>query len=126
MICDCGHEASSYAIRPTRMGMRTCCRQCAHPPVRSVANPYAGLTLDHATNEQGNPVRVDSLRQMREAEKRFKFKSLVANERSSDFDKPPQTRVPDLFEQTSAAGNWLYPELAEQQIRELREAGEIA
>lgn len=90
-----------------------------------MANPFSALRLDHVHNELGQPVEVTSLRQLQQAEKHYKFKSLVANEREADFDKPPQHRQKDLFEATSESGGWLYPELAEAMIPELREAGEI-
>jgi hypothetical protein len=62
---------------------------------------------------------------MQMAEKRFKFKSLVANEREVDFDRPPQTKHKDLFEATTEAGGWLHPEVALPMIEELRACGEI-
>lgn len=83
------------------------------------------MELEHAHDEFGQPVRVSSLRQLQAAERRYGFKSLVANEREADFDKPPQHRPKDLMEATSAAGGWLYPEIAESMIQELREQGEI-
>lgn len=126
MTCDCGHNSPSYSVRLTAAGPRTRCRTCLTPPRRgSSVNPFAALTLDHATDEQGQPVSVSSLRQLREAEQRYQFKSLVANERESKFDHPPQQRHQDLLERTTESGGWLYPEIAEQQIRELREQGEI-
>lgn len=129
MLCSCGHTSSHYSIRPAaQFGdlPRTICRNCAYPRPRvTVTNPYAGLVLEHATDELGQPIRVNSLRQMREAESRYHFRSLVANERSCDFDKPPQLRPRDLFEQTTETGGWLYPEIAEEMVRELRETGEI-
>jgi len=126
MICTCGHDSPSYSVRLSPAGPRTVCRHCtsSHPRA-SVTNPFATLKLDHAHDELGNPVEVSSLRQLQQAEKRYKFKSLVANEREADFDKPPQHRQKDLFEATSEAGGWLYPEVAESMIQELREAGEI-
>lgn len=125
MTCDCGHDSPHYSVRITRMGARTCCRACRYPTVRSIANPYTGMILEHVHDDHGQSLRVDSIRQLQDAEKRFRFKSLVANERSADFDKPPQTRPTDLFEQMTESGGWLYPEIAEQQIREMRESGEI-
>jgi hypothetical protein len=127
MICDtCGCDSSTYSVRLTAAGPRRCCRVCRSPRLRqSVANPFANLRLEHAHDELGNPVEVTSLRQLQEAEKRYKFRSLVANERSADFDKPPQHRQKDLFEATTEAGGWLYPEIVEALIPELREAGEI-
>ena len=127
MICSrCGHDTPSFRVRLTSFGPQTICRHCSSPhPRESVANPFSALRLDHAYDESGNPVEVTSLRQLQEAEKRYKFKSLVANEREADFDKPPQHRQKDLFEATTESGGWLYPELAEAMIPELREAGEI-
>jgi hypothetical protein len=127
MLCSCGHDSPTYSVCLTSHGSRTVCRNCTRPRIReSCLNPYAGLTLTHAHDEFDQPVRVDSLRQMQEAEKRYHFRSLVANEREADFDKPPQHRQKDLFEQMSETGNWLYPDLAESLVRELRETGELA
>lgn len=126
MICSCGHSATHYSVRLTAAGPRTCCRSCRSPRLhQSVANPFSSLRLDHATDEQGQPVEVSSLGQLREAEKRYHFKSLVANECSADFDKPPQHRPKDLLEQTTEQRGWLYPEVAEGLIREMRETGEL-
>lgn len=127
MICSrCGHDSSSFSIRITSAGSQRVCRHCtsAHPR-QSVVNPFASLRLDHVTDEMGQPVEVTSLRQMQQAERRYKFRSLVANEREADFDKPPQHRQKDLFEATSEAGGWLHPEIAEPLIREMRETGEL-
>jgi hypothetical protein len=126
MLCDCGHDSSCFTINVSPRGPRRICRACRSPRLReSVHNPFANLELTHATDESGQPVRVTSLRQLQAAERRYGFKSLVANEREADFDKPPQTRDKDLFEATSESGGWLYPEIAQDMIRELREEGEI-
>lgn len=127
MICSrCQHDSTSFSIRLTSSGSRVVCRHCSSPRLReSVANPFASLRLDHAHDELGNPIEVTSLRQLQSAEKRYKFRSLVANERAADFDKPPQHQPQDLFRATSESGGWLYPEVAEALIPELREAGEI-
>lgn len=126
MICNCGHDSSTFSVRLSPLGPRTICRNCRSPRMReSVANPFACLRLDHAHDELGNPVEVSSLRQLQMAERRYKFRSLVANEREADFNKPPQHRQKDLFEATSESGGWLYSEIAEAMIPELRAAGEI-
>lgn len=127
MTCSrCGHDSTSFSVRLSPSGLRAVCRHCSAPRLReSVINPFASLRLDHAHDELGNPIEVTSLRQLQQAEKRYWFRSLVANERAADFDKPPQHRQKDLFEATSESGGWLYPEVAEAMIPELREAGEI-
>jgi len=126
MLCACGHDATHYTIRLTASGPRTCCRACRSPRLhQSIVNPYASLRLEHATDDLGNPLEVSSLRQLREAERRYHFRSLVANEREADFDKPPQHQPKDLLEQTTEQGGWLYPEVAEGLIREMRETGEL-
>jgi hypothetical protein len=126
MICDeCGFDSPSYSIRVTPRGPRRVCRHCKSPRSReSVVNPY-DLTLDHVHDHSGQPLRVTSLRQLQAAEKEFRFRSLVANENENRFDEPPQHKQPDLFEATTEAGNWLYPEVATQMVRELRDCGEI-
>lgn len=127
MICSrCGCDSSSYSVRLTTMGARRICRHCSSSRARqSVVNPFASLRMDHVHDEFGQPVEVTSLRQLQQAERRYKFRSLVANEREADFDKPPQHRQKDLFEATSESGGWLYPDVVEAMLPELREAGEI-
>lgn len=126
MLCSCGHDSVQYELRMTARGPRTRCRSCVVPRTNhSCVNPYSGLTLEHATDENGRPVMVDSLRGMRDAEKRYKFKSLVSNENEVDFGKPPVTRIPDLFETNSREGKWLFPDIAENMVREMRERGEL-
>jgi hypothetical protein len=81
--------------------------------------------MEHVHGDDGQPLNVSSLRELREAEKRHQFKSLVANESECDFQKPPQHREKDLFERTSEAGGWLFPDVAEGLIYEMRETGEL-
>jgi hypothetical protein len=126
MLCDCGHDSSCFTVNIGPRGPRRVCRNCRSPRVReSVFNPYADLTMEHVHGDDGRPLHVSSLRELRDAEKRHAFKSLVANENESDFQKPPQHREKDLFERTSEAGNWLFPDVAEGLIREMRETGEL-
>jgi hypothetical protein len=126
MICDCTHDSPAFSVRLTPSGPRTVCRNCRSPRMReSVANPFSALRLDHAHDELGNPVEVTSLRQLQIAERRYKFRSLVANEREADFNKPPQHRQKDLFDATTESGGWLHPEIALPLIDELRAEGEI-
>ena len=135
MLCDCGHDSSSFTVQRGARGMKRVCRNCRNPRLReSVFNPFAALELEHVSDDMGQPLRVSSLRQLREAEKRYEFKSLVANERESDFDKPPQHRQKSLVEQMSEPyrdeeGNWheshfLYPEIARELAAEMVLEGE--
>jgi hypothetical protein len=101
----------------------------------SVSNPFASLELDHVHDEYSNPVRVTSLKQLQDAEKRYGFRSLVANVDSSDHNKPPQLQPKSLAEQMNqpfrdAEGNyhqshWLYPEIAEEIARDMEREGEL-
>lgn len=125
MICDCGHNSPSYIIQysPRR---RTLCRQCSRPQLRETcANPFAALTLEHVTDDQGNPLAVTSLRQLRDAEKRYHFSSCVANTDSANFDKPPQSRPASAFDSMTRENRWLYPEVAQAMLKEMQESGEI-
>jgi len=115
------------------------CHVCENPrhSIPQCVNPYANLVLEHARDEQGNPVRVTSKRQLLEAEKRYKFKSLVANWNSENFDKPPQltppcaadriaAQVADVQGKRDAQGNrlgFMYPEIAAAQLKEIKEKG---
>lgn len=136
MFCDCGHDSSVYSLSLTPTGPRTRCRACQFPRRReSVSNPFASLRLDHAHDEQGNPVEVSSLRQLQMAEKRFRFKSVVANTDATNFDKPLQTKPKSVLQQmddpwTDSDGvfhdsHWLHPEVAREMICELEAEGEI-
>lgn len=139
MICSkCGADSVAYTVRLTPLGPRVCCRRCRSPRSRpSCVNPYAGLVLDHVHDEHGRSVEVSSLRQIRDAEKRYRFRSLVANENSADFDKPPQLAATQrsVFDQMNEPwrdedgewheSHWLYPEIAQEQVRELAAEGEL-
>ena len=136
MLCDCGHDSPSFSICLTSAGPRSRCRTCLYPPARSsVANPYADLTLDHVHDETGSPLRVTSLAQMREAERRYRFRSLVANVDSVRHDEPPQMVPKSLHEQMDepfrdSDGNyheshWLYPEIAREMAREMEAGNEL-
>jgi hypothetical protein len=139
-ICDsCGAETERYFIRFHSGRSYTECKVCNQPrhSAPSCVNPYADLTLEHVHDESGKPLRVTSKRQLLEAEKRFGFRSLVANMNSENFDKPPQVKNPDPYDRISqqlseqvgrrdSHGNklgFLYPEVARAQLRELKEKG---
>lgn len=125
MICDCGHDSPSYVVqyRPRR---RLICRLCSRPqPRETCSNPFAALTLDHVHDGQGRPLEITSLRQLRDAEKRHHFSSCVANTDSANFDKPPQTRQTDAFDAMTKEGRWLYPEVAQAMLQEMRAGGEL-
>lgn len=58
----------------------------------SLSNPWADLTLEHIHNERGEKIRVTSIHQLREAEKRYGFKHHLANSNSEHFNTPPTHR----------------------------------
>lgn len=102
------------------------CHACANPRHSDkTANPLSELVLTHVTDEAGQPVRVTSLRQLREAEKRYHFSSVVANSDSANFDTPPAHTSGDVLSEMSKANKWLYPEVAEQMLADMRRTGEI-
>lgn len=53
--------------------------------VQSCATPFSDLTLDHIHNEAGQPIRVTSIHQLREAEKKYNFVHHVANHNEANF-----------------------------------------
>jgi hypothetical protein len=57
--------------------------------IANLANPWSDLTLQHIHDEQGKPIRVTSIHQLREAEKRYEFKHHLANSNSEHFNIPP-------------------------------------
>lgn len=128
MICDQCHESvSAYRqrLQPDETWL-TICRNCSTPKAAlSVFNPYSEIVLEHVRDAADEPVRVTSLRQLREMEKEHHCRAVVANEREQDFDRPSDTKQPDMFEQMSKENKWLFPEVAESMIRDMRRSGEI-
>lgn len=123
----CQQPTARYTRRLTAIGLVTTCHVCANPQhsLAAVATPFADLTLDHQFGDDGKPLHVTSLRQLRAAEARLHFKSLVANEDSANFDRPPQSQHGDLFRSMSEEGKWMYPEVAKPMLREMQENGEL-
>lgn len=136
--CDsCGEETSVYTVRFYNERLHQECKVCTQPRhsgYSSTVNPYSDLTLDHCLDDQNRPVRVTSRRQLEQAEKKYHFKSLVANQWEENFDKPPQQRKMNAMEElshNSAVGKkdpktghtlgFLYPEIARAQLKELKE-----
>ena len=52
------------------------------------ANPYENLVLDHVRDAKGRPVRINSLKELRAAEKAFNFVHALSND--DDISAPPQ------------------------------------
>lgn len=61
--------------------------------VLSVNGSFSDLTLEHIHDESGKPVHVTSLRQLREAEKRYHFSHRVANYDGENINIPEQQKV---------------------------------
>ena len=137
MVCDsCHNDVDRYKRKMTRSGMKTLCRSCENPRVRpSCFNPFAELELDHVRDHNDRPVRVSSLRQLREVEKQHHCTSLIANSDEAHFDEPPQQRQPTAFAEMNrpyqdASGtwqksHWIDPEIGPQMYREMEAAGEL-
>ena len=58
-------------------------------------------------------------------EKQHKCVSLVANVDESKFDDPPQHKPGSAFKTMSDEGRWLYPEIAEKMLADMKASGEI-
>jgi hypothetical protein len=64
-----------------------------HRPSRNITpalNPFQNFTLDHVRNERNEKVTVNSLSELRAAEKKFNFALAVASDNDGCADKPPQ------------------------------------
>jgi len=53
-------------------------------------NAFEGMTLDHVKDERGQKVKVNSLAELRAAEKRYNFALAVASDDGGRADTPPQ------------------------------------
>jgi hypothetical protein len=125
VICaDCQHETTRYVTKFHSGGARTTCHTCEHPVHSSLAaNPYADLTIEHVVTEDGKPLRVTSKRQLLEAEKKYHFRSLVAHTDEANFDKPPQQATGSVADFMTREKKWMYPEVAQAMLREVKEKG---
>lgn len=61
--------------------------------VKTTVNPFSDLTIAHIHGEDNKPIRVTSVRQLREAEKRYGFKHHVANMNEANFGVAPSHRA---------------------------------
>lgn len=58
--------------------------------VDSAKNPFENFTLQHVRDENGNKVTVNSIKELRAAEKRYNFALAVASDDGGKADAPPQ------------------------------------
>ncbi len=54
---------------------------------------FSDFTLEHVHDEYGKPVRVTSMRQLQEAEKRYHFSSVVLAQDAANIDRAPQQKA---------------------------------
>lgn len=123
---DCGHVTTMYTTKFHAGGAHTSCKVCEHPvhsDLSLCANPFSELVIDAIHDEQGRPLRVTSARQLREAEKRYHFSSVIANWAERDFDKPPQQQKGSVGDFMSQDKKWLYPETVKEIHKDARRDG---
>ena len=84
---------------------------------------FSDLTLSHVAGEDGRPLRVTSLRQLREAEKKYKFRSWAANQDEKNFDKPPEAPSNRIADHLTKEKKWLFPETANAMLKEIERRG---
>jgi hypothetical protein len=128
MFCDlCHTDVDRYSRLRTRTGQfLSVCRVCTSPrPRTACANPFSNLRLEHVHDELGRPVEVTSLQQLRAAEKRYGFRSLVSYSDEAGFDKPPQSKQPTIGETMTAERRWLDPDIGPAMYEEMRRNGEV-
>ena len=66
-----------------------------HDPANRAAltaarNVFEGFTLDHVKDENGKKIKVNSLKELRAAEKKYQFVLDCATNDNGDVSKPPQ------------------------------------
>lgn len=72
--------------------------------IARTTNTAFAIELDHVHDEFGHKVKVENLRQLSAAEKRYGFQSVVLNSDAQNFDDPPQQRRMDI----AAVHNWKF------------------
>ncbi len=95
IVCSkCGHQDVRGVIVFTPAGTIEYCRIHVPRSVRSnpdvAKNPFENFTLDNVRDERGQKVTVNSIAELRAAEKRHNFALAVASDDGGRADKPPQ------------------------------------
>ena len=92
-VCDnCGESVfRSRFIGGRYLGMDCGCLR--EQRIKSAITAFGELTLEHVHTEDGKPLRITSLRQLQEAEKRYNFASVVANFDAENAEQAPQQKV---------------------------------
>lgn len=109
MKCDsCGRDVFRATFMPESkryLGVDCGCKKEAM--LTSAFNPWSDVTLAHVHNEKGEPIRITSVHQMREAEKRYGFEHHLANANEVNFSTPRQQKaysVGDHYKRKFARG----------------------
>lgn len=76
------------------LGVDCGCTQMARIAASTV-NPFS-IVFDHVSDEFGNKLKVENIRQLSAAEKRLGFQSVVLNSDAQNFNDPPQQRKIDI------------------------------
>jgi hypothetical protein len=91
----CRREDTRGRIIFDATGSREYCKHCLPKLFRestamAAHNPFADMTLDHVRDERGQKVKVNSLSELRAAEKKFNFALAVASDDGGSASRPPQ------------------------------------
>lgn len=92
--CPVGHNVHPRGVSYFRDG--TFVEYCKpHDPASRRAlfaakNAFEGFTVEHVRDEHGQKIKVNSLSELRAAEKRYNFALAVASDDDGRADKPPQ------------------------------------
>jgi hypothetical protein len=88
--CKCGHEGPRGVVVFTPSGdSREYCKVCRPSQhVNKAQNIWDNFTCQHMRDEKGKPIKVNSLKELREAEKRTN--SVLAIMSDNDVSQPPQ------------------------------------
>ena len=93
-ICDgCGESVYRTILNTAKrqwLGVECGCTKKAREIVN--VNTAFAITFDHVHDEFGQKLRVENLRQLSAAEKRYGFQSVVLNADAQNFNDPPQQK----------------------------------
>jgi hypothetical protein len=92
VCCKCGYVGPrGVIVFSDSGGSREYCRVCKPSNnITPALNPFQDFTLQHVKDERGQKVKVNSLSELRAAEKRYNFALAVATDDGGTADKPPQ------------------------------------
>jgi hypothetical protein len=90
VCCRCGIDSARTITLFRPDGDHIFCRVCKPMVTPKAVNPFANFTLQHIHGHDGKPITINSLRELRAAEKEHSFALAIASDNDDLAANPPQ------------------------------------